>query len=437
VTVATYREQFSTFSENGGRAGPTWLPALRRRAFDQFAELGFPTTRDEDWHYTSVAPIAETQFRLHRGGDSATDLGSIAPYLIEPAWSRLVFVNGRYSRDLSAFAELPADVEVSTLEEALRSDPSFIETQLATHARFDRNGFAALNTAFVTDGAVLRIPADCVIEQPIHVMWVTDAAAAGTAVFPRVLIVAGSNSRAVIIESFIGLAHERSFTNAVTEIRLDDGARVDHLRVQREADDAFHVGTVQATQRRDSLLHSFSFVAGARLSRTNVYTTLGEPGAEARLNGLYLLDGVQHCDHQTFVHHAAERCVSRELYKGILDDESHGVFNGKVLVDSIAQQTDGKQTNHALLLSERARVDTKPQLEIFADDVKCTHGATVGRLDETALFYLKSRGINRDAARALLTYAFAAEALGTIDNVPLRDTLQALAFARYNETQLR
>jgi Fe-S cluster assembly protein SufD len=268
-------------------------------------------------------------------------------------------------------------------------------------------------------------------------MWVTDAAAAGAAVFPRMLIVAGRNSRVSVVESFVGLSHDRSFTNAVTEIRLDDGAGVDHFRVQREADDAFHVGTVQATQRRDSVFHSFSFVAGARLSRVNIYTTLGEPGAEARLNGLYLLDGSRHCDHQTFVHHAAERCVSRELYKGILDDESHGVFNGKVLVDPVAQQTDGKQTNHALLLSEHARVDTKPQLEIFADDVKCTHGATVGRLDDTTLFYLKSRGINRDAARALLTYAFAAEALDTIDNGALRETLQALAFARYNDAPLR
>jgi Fe-S cluster assembly protein SufD len=178
--------------------------------------------------------------------------------------------------------------------------------------------------------------------------------------------------------------------------------------------------------------NSIAFAAGSRLSRANIYTKMGETGAEARLNGLYLLAGNQHCDHQTFVHHAAESCASRELYKGILDDESHGVFNGKVLVDAIAQKTDGKQTNHALLLSERAKVDTKPQLEIFADDVKCTHGATVGRLDENALFYLKSRGVSADTARALLTYAFAADVLETIEVDALRESLESLAFARYN-----
>jgi Fe-S cluster assembly protein SufD len=255
--------------------------------------------------------------------------------------------------------------------------------------------------------------------------------------FPRLLIDAGAHSRIAVIESHVGLGASGYLTNAVTEIRLGDGARVDHHKIQRESLDAYHVATVQATQGRDSHFHSFSFAAGARLSRTNVYTLLGQPGGEARLNGLYLLGGTQHCDHQTYVHHAAENCASRELYKGILDDASHGVFNGKVLVDPIAQKTDGKQTNHALLLSERAKVDTKPQLEIFADDVKCTHGATVGRLDETTMFYLKSRGVNRDTARALLTYAFAAEVLASIEVDALRQALEALAFERYNHTPLR
>jgi Fe-S cluster assembly protein SufD len=436
VTLASYRDQFAAFTDNGGRAGPAWLPALRRRAFDRFAATGFPTTRDEDWHYTSVSPIAESTFRLVRPAASSVDLSAIAPYLINPSWSRLVFVNGRFSRELSTFAELPAEVDVTTLDDALRTDAAYLESQLGEHARIDHNPFAALNTAFVTDGAVVRIPADCVVEKPIHVLWVSDAAAADAIVCPRVLVTAGRHSRVSIIESFVGLAPERSFTNSVTEIRLDDGARVDHHRIQRESTDAFHVGTVQATQRRNSVFHSFSFAAGARLSRANIYTTLAEPGCEARLNGLYLLSGRQHCDHQTYVHHAAELCVSREMYKGILDDESHGVFNGKVLVDAVAQKTDGKQTNHTLLLSDRARVDTKPQLEIFADDVRCTHGATVGRLDETALFYLKSRGIHRDTARALLTYAFAAEALGEIEIDELRDALQALAFERYNDSVL-
>ena len=222
-----------------------------------------------------------------------------------------------------------------------------------------------------------------------------------------------------------------------SEVFVGNGARVHHYKVQQEARDAFHVGTVQATQGRDSLFHSFSYAAGAALSRTNIYTKLLGEAAEVRLNGLYLVDGSQHADHQTFVEHIAPACASRELYKGVLDGEAHGVFNGKVFVDPEAQKTDGKQTNHALLLSPAARIDTKPQLEIFADDVKCTHGATVGRLDEMALFYLKSRGVGAENARALLTYAFAAEVLETVELDALREGLEAIAFRRFTHQDQR
>jgi Fe-S cluster assembly protein SufD len=240
----------------------------------------------------------------------------------------------------------------------------------------------------------------------------------------------------VLVESFAstGLLTTAYLTNAVAEIEVGNGARVDHYKIQRESTEAFHVSTAQVRQGRDSVYHSFSYAAGAALSRTNVYTQLAGDGAETRLNGLYLVDGSQHADHQTFVEHLAPSCASRELYKGILDGNSHGVFNGKVYVDPIAQKTDGKQTNHALLLSDHARVDTKPQLEIFADDVKCTHGATVGRLDEAALFYMKSRGLGAESARALLTYAFAAEVLETIELDTLREGLEALAFTRFTQS---
>jgi Fe-S cluster assembly protein SufD len=323
-------------------------------------------------------------------------------------------------------------VTISTLRDALAADAGFVEEQLGSLASIEQNAFAALNTAFVTDGVVVRVPNDCVIDAPLHILWVSDRAAQRTVTHPRVLITAGRHARCAVIESFVGLGGSQYLTNAVTEIRLDDGAHVEHYKVQREAEDAFHVATVQADQGRDSVFHQFSYATGARLSRSNIYTTLGAPGAEGRLNGLYMLTGEQHCDHQTYVHHAAERCASRELYKGILDDQSRGVFNGKVLVDPIAQQTDGKQSNHALLLSETAKVDSKPQLEIFADDVKCTHGATVGRLDDMLLFYLKSRGVGREMARALLTYAFAADALETIEVDALKESLEALAFQRFD-----
>jgi Fe-S cluster assembly protein SufD len=436
-SVAAYRDLFTAFSNNGGGAGPAWLPALRRRAFDRFSALGFPTTRDEDWHYTSVTPIAESAFALLHDAESRSTLTALQPFLVDEQLSRIVFVNGRYSRELSSTASLPATIHVSTLREALAADPVFVESSLAGIAAIEHNSFAALNTAFMTDGVVIRVPANCELAQPLHVLWVSDAAASGAAVFPRLLVDAGAHSRLSVIESHVSVGGRGYLTNAVTEIRLGAGARVDHHKLQREAMDAYHVATVQASQARDSAFHSFSFAAGAAISRTNVYTKLGESGGEARLNGLYMLDGTQHCDHQTFVHHAAEACASRELYKGILDGTSRGVFNGKVLVDPVAQKTDGKQTNHALLLSEHARVDTKPQLEIFADDVRCTHGATVGRLDENLMFYLKSRGVNRDTARALLTYAFAAEVLATIEIDVLRHGLESLAFERYNHTPLR
>ena len=232
---------------------------------------------------------------------------------------------------------------------------------------------------------------------------------------PRVHVTVGANANATVIESYASIADARYFTNAVTAVSLGAGATLRHYKIQREAARAFHVGTIEAHQARDSHYISFALSTGASLSRTNVYTTLDGSGSGATLNGLYMLDGAQHCDHQTQIIHAQPNCFSRELYKGVLDDRSHGVFNGKVYVHPIAQKTDGKQTNKTLLLSGTAQVDTKPQLEIFADDVKCTHGATIGQIDQTALFYMKSRGIAAETARRLLTYAFAADVLETIE----------------------
>jgi Fe-S cluster assembly protein SufD len=269
----------------------------------------------------------------------------------------------------------------------------------------------------------------------VHILYVTDALAANASMHPRTLVVVDRGARLTLVESFASIGSATYFTNHVAEVMVGDGARVDHYKVQRESGSAFHVGTTQATQGRDSIYHSFSFATGAQLSRTNVYSRLLGENAEVRLNGLYALEEAQHGDHQTFVEHIAPGCSSREVYKGMLDGTAHGVFNGKVYVHPEAQKTDGKQTNKALLLSEGARVDSKPQLEIFADDVKCTHGATVGRLDETALFYMKSRGIGGERARALLTYAFAAEVLELIELEPLKIALESSLFARFIQAE--
>jgi Fe-S cluster assembly protein SufD len=414
---------------------PRWLFELRRTAGQRFAAMGFPTPKHEDWHYTSTASIAEAGYPTL--GDASGDVTreALAPYLFGAAdWPTAVFVNGRFDAALSSLGTLPDGVRVLTFAEAIAERPELVERRLAHIAGTVDQPFTALNTALWRDGLVIAVGKEMEADVPVHVVWVVDANAARTTMHPRTLIAAERHSKITVLESFVGLGDASYFTNAVTEADLADGATVHHMRLQQESTRAFHVGTVEARQGRDSHWVSFSYAAGAKLSRINVYTVLDGEGCGATLNGLYMLDGAQHCDHQTRIEHAQPNCYSRELYKAILDGQSHGVFNGKVYVHPIAQKTDGKQTNNTLLLSDQARIDTKPQLEIFADDVKCTHGATVGRLDATALFYMKSRGINADTAKKLLTYAFAADVLETIEIPVVRDSLEALTLARYAGT---
>jgi Fe-S cluster assembly protein SufD len=351
----------------------------------------------------------------------------------QPAWHSLVFVNGEFSENLSSYAGLGGKVRVSSLAIAIRSGVGRPERHIGKIAAFDNHAFTALNTAFIRDGAFIELQPDAVVDQPIHLIFVSEGQGESIS-HPRNLIVAAQNSRATIIESYICIRDTPYFTNAVTEISLGEGARVDHYKIQRESEKSFHVGTTQIRQARDSQLHSFSFAVGGSLARTNIYTTLDGNAATCTLNGLYLADGAQHIDNQTSIEHIAPNCPSHEIYKGVLDGRSHGVFNGKVYVHPEAQKTDGKQSNNNLLLSPTARVDTKPQLEIFADDVKCTHGATVGRLDELAMFYLNSRGIGAETARTLLTYAFAADVLETIELEPMKSELERMVLARFAGT---
>jgi Fe-S cluster assembly protein SufD len=424
-------------------SGPDWLQSLRAQGMARFEALGFPTTKNEDWHFTSVAPIAERTFRAAMTSEKGVSSeGSTAGMVArgdltrftfgQPAWHTLVFVNGEFSEDLSSYAGLREKVRVNSLAKAIRSGIGRPERHLGKIAVFDNHAFTALNTAFIHDGAFIELQADAVVEQPIHLMFVSEGQ--GEAIsHPRNLIVAAPNSRASIIESYFSVRDSLYFTNAVTEISLGQGARIDHYKIQRESEKSFHVGTTQIRQARDSQLHSFSLAVGGLLARTNIYTSLDGDAATCTLNGLYLSDGVQHIDNQTSIEHIAPNCPSHEIYKGVLDGRSHGVFNGKVYVHPEAQKTDGKQSNNNLLLSPTARVDTKPQLEIFADDVKCTHGATVGRLDEVAMFYLNSRGIGPETARTLLTYAFAADVLETIELESVKQELEKMVLVRFAE----
>jgi Fe-S cluster assembly protein SufD len=329
---------------------------------------------------------------------------------------------------------LPRGVKVLDLRRAWRDAPELVR-ELGQITPYEDRAFTALNTAFMNDGAVVHVGRDVETDTPIHLLFVTDAVAAKSMMHPRNLIIVERNAKATVIESYVSLSDAVYFTNAVTEVVVAEGATLHHYKMQREGMRAFHVGTIETQQGRDSHYFSFSFATGGSLTRTNIYTALAGEGCGATLNGLYMLDGAQHCDHQTMIEHSQPNCFSRELYKGVLDGQSHGVFNGKVYVDPIAQKTDGKQTNNTLLLSERAQVDTKPQLEIFADDVKCTHGATVGRLDEQALFYMKSRGVSRDLARQLLTYAFAADVLETIELQSVREELERMTLKRFTKVE--
>jgi Fe-S cluster assembly protein SufD len=430
--IESYLRSFEAFARNGGRAAPDWARTLRLSAITRFETLGFPTTRNEDWHFTSVAPIAERAFAPLTSSTSRVTAAQLAPLSFGATdWHQIVFVNGRFDAALSTLGALPDGVSVMPLARAYDELPILVEQHLGRIASFEGQTFTALNTAFIEDGAVVHVKQDVEVARPIHLLFVTDAAATDGSSQPRNLIVLDRFAKATVIESYASLEEARYFTNAVTEAVVGDGATLTHLKLQRESAKAYHVGTVDVRQERDSHLVSFSFATGAALSRTNIYTELRGEGCGATLNGLYLGDGEQTIDHQTRIEHVEPNCYSRELYKGILDGSSHGVFNGKVYVHPAAQKTDGKQTNQTLLLSEKAQIDTKPQLEIFADDVKCTHGATVGRLDENSLFYMKSRGINARTARELLTYAFAADVLETIELAEVREGLEAATLRRY------
>ena len=420
------------FHRTGRHGDPIWLGAQRRAAIESFGNLGFPTTRNEDWHFTSLARILERDYAPVSGPTPTVDARDIEKFTFAGEWQTLVFVNGTFVPSLSQ-VESSEGVYAGVMSDAVRDDAR--ERVVAKHcgglADTHTHGLTALNTAFAGDGAFIHLSASSVAPRNIHLLFITDGAADGALVSPRNVIVLEHHAEATVMESYVSLADTNHLTNAVTEVYVADGARLRHYKIQRESLNAYHIGSWYATQGRDCTYEAFSFAIGADLSRTNIATVLDGEGSHVSLDGLYLVNGEQTVDHQTTVIHAKESCTSHELYKGVLDGDSHAVFNGKVYVHPEAQKTDGKQSNNNLLLSNGARVDTKPQLEIFADDVKCTHGATIGPVDSTALFYLKSRGIGPSIAMRLLTYAFAAEVLEELTIPAVRDELERLAFERF------
>jgi Fe-S cluster assembly protein SufD len=418
---SAYAASFRALQEGSGADSPSWIERLRESAFSRFEQLGFPTTHLEEWKYTNVAPIAKAEFELAvaLGKDvlPSLDASQLQAFTYEEAHaSQLVFVNGSYRPELSSVEALPETFAVLNIADALKEEKyaEILREQLARSADFNENAFTALNTAFIASGAFLLIPKGVRLDVPVHLLFLSDGRSRPTASFPRVLIVAESGSTATVIESYAGLGEDVYFTNAVVEINLADGARLTHYKVQRESVQAFHVATTRVGLARNSSYDSTTITLGAELSRHDINVTLDHEGAECWIDGLYIVGQGQHADTHSLIDHRQPHCTSHQLYKGILDGKSRAVFNGKVFVRPNAQQTDARQTNRNLLLSTEARVDTKPQLEIFADDVKCAHGATVGQLEEEELFYLASRGLDADLARNLLTYGFAEEVIAKI-----------------------
>lgn len=406
---------------------PAFVRALRERGLARFAALGFPTTRLEDWKYTNVAPIAREHFQPAAAALSAEAAALAGAARLDGA-VELVFVNGRYAPSLSARAPLPAGVVVDSLAAACRDHAALVEPHLGRIAAIDDDGVAALNTALLDDGAFIHIPAGAVLEAPIHCLFVSLAGGQPTASHPRLLIVAGDGSRAAVVEQYVGRG--RYWTNAVTELALGSGAQVAHHKLQDEDVAAYHLAVAAAAQAGGSHFGSHAVALGAGLSRSAIATRFDDADAGCALDGLYIADGRQHVDHHTTVDHARPRGTSRELYKGILGGRATGVFNGKVFVRPGAQQSDAEQMNQNLLLSDDAQIDTKPQLEIFADDVRCSHGATIGQLSDDAIFYLRARGIDPAEARRLLIRGFAHELVERVAVAALRRRLEALLAAR-------
>ena len=425
----SYLADFGRLAQATAGRDPAWLRARRQAAMDRFAAAGFPTTRQEDWKYTNVAPIARQPFHLAAAPDVVSP-EAIAPFTFgEAGWSQLVFVDGHFAPALSSLAGLPDGVRVASLAEALGAGEAPLEAHLGRHADDAASGFTALNTAFLHDGALVYVPSGRIVEAPIHLLFVSTARDPLAATHPRVLVLLGRASAATVVESYVALSVGPYLTNAVSELVLGEGASLAHYKVMRESMAAYHVGTTEVYQPRDSVLTSFSIAMGAQLARNGLNVLLDAEGADCTLNGLYLVDGTRHVDNHTAVDHAKPHGTSRELYKGILDGKARGVFNGKVVVRPDAQKTDAQQTNRNILLSEDATIDTKPELQIFADDVKCAHGAAVGQLDPQAVFYLRSRGLSPEAARRLLTYGFASDITSQIKIEPLRAQLDALLLA--------
>ncbi len=428
-----YLENFKTYenSLNGESTKP--IHRLRKEAIHNFAELNFPTTRDEEWKYTNITPLLKHNFipAIEIPKLSQKDVSQFSFNNMKS--SLLVFVNGHYSEELSMLKNLPEGVVVESLASAVDKNSSLVQNHFSKYADYKSHIFTALSTAFTKDGAFIYVPDGKILEDPVHLLFITSSKNEKILVQPRNLFIAGKNSQVQILEHYVSLDEDTYFTNSVTEIVTDENAVVDHIKLQEESKNAFHIARMEIDQEKSSNFSSHLISFGGDISRNDVNSRFNDEGGECMLNGLFLTTGKQLFDVHTMIDHAKPYCNSHEHYKGILDDKSRGVFSGKVMVRQDAQKTNAFQENNNIILSTDALINTKPQLEIFADDVKCSHGATIGQLDADSMFYLKSRGIPEDIARGILIHAFASDVIKYIKIKPVRNYLEEILENRFNQ----
>ena len=429
-----YKSDFAAFQDRAAASGPDWVGELRRRGMSRFVETGFPTAvrGNEEWRFSNVGPIArktfEYPFQRAEGPVAADGLARLAPS--EESWATLGFVDGRHSASLSKASGPSSGGRLSSLADAIAVDGAAIEANLGRHADVEADdGFASVNTAFFHDGAFVHVDADQGQLPVVHVIFVTAESERQIVTYPRTLVVVGANSKLTLVESYVGPSESVYFTDAVTEIVAGEGAEIEHYRYMRESPKAYHIGITRVRQERDSSVSSTSFATGAALARNDLQVSLDAPGAACSLNGLYLTAGSEHIDNHINIDHVKPHTSSAQYFKGILSGKSRAVFSGRVLIRKDAQKTAAQQSDKNLLLSRGARINTKPSLEIFADDVQATHGATAGAVADEALFYMRSRGLDTETATKLLIQGFAAEILDMVSLQPFNRHLESVITA--------
>jgi len=432
-----YLSVFPSFEKKLNGGSKSFLHGIRKEALAQLAEMSFPTLRNEDWKYTDISPLLKNNFIPAASLEQVSFTGNeIEKYLFKDFdFHLLVFINGVYSTELSKVGALPKGAVISGLSKASKENPELIRRYTGKSTVRD-NAFNTLNAAYAVDGLFIYVPDGKIIEKPVQVLFINSSPDKEILSVPKNLLVAGNDSNVSVIASYAGSGKNGYFSNIVSDLFIGERATVDFCKIQEENDNSYHIEKVQAYQQKGSVYNHFNIMFGAAISRNDINSVLEGENTETHYYGLYLANGNRLVDNHTFVDHAKPNCMSNELYKGILDDESRGVFNGKIIVRQDAQKTNAYQKNKTILLSKKAKIDTKPQLEIFADDVKCSHGATVGQLDEESEFYIRSRGIPQEIAKSMLIRAFANDVVETLKIDALKEQLNHKIFEHLNRVEI-